>query len=495
MNNKYIGDGYPLCKDLPAGDFLKKGAMFRFLGSNPNPELLNDPKEWWGGNPVRISLDKFSTLSSILCNKGAGGQCAPKMKVVLDSDVKCSGVECNVEELRTFEIFEGSGLWFEYIRPPCVNHAFYEGAQSVRRRFGKTGRAMCADPDTYAASPVCCEIGGANRNFRIRQELFSGERMRLQFAEKRCSSMSVSHELCQNPSPTKLDCDENGGCDNWETFHWSSSGCSIAAKINQEGQVAVIHNPQIDGVDTHKMVAQDTVMFFHVDWLSEDIDSSITNLLRSCQSFGCIDGDSDSCICPISIEEEAAFKNEDELLSPENVMSSATQGFYRRTEESFHPVVGINGLFQYPKGDLSSETVFRIVDSNHQIHFRKNTKSLVHIGNGAGTFRNPVTFYSLSEPTTRDASYEIDAALQHAFFHQNMAPFISFRLAQRFGISNPSPRYLRNIARAFRSGIFSHSSTGTLIGSGQYGCLKATIAATLLDNEVLDTILDADPVQ
>lgn len=496
MNNKYVGDGYPLCKDIPPGSFLKKGATFRFLGSNPHPELINeDYDEWWESDPVRLSLDKSSKLSSILCNRGAGGPCAPTMKVVLDSDVECVGVECSLQEIRLFELFEGSDLWFEYTRPPCVNHAFYEGAQSIRRRRGATGHAMCGDPDTYAASAFCCESTDASRNNGFRQELYSGERIPLLFAEKRCSSLSVPLELCENPIPTQRDCNGTGGCSNHRIFYWSSFKCSVAAKINQEGKVAVVHNPQIDGVDTYKMVAADTEMYFHVDWVSGDSDSFITNLVGNCQRFGCIDGDGTSCICPISIEDEAAFINGKEIISTDNVMDIATQGSYSHIKEAFHPITGVNGVSQYPRGDLSSETVFRIVDSNNQVHFRKNTKNLVHLGNGAGTFRNPVTFFSLSEPTTRDASYETDAALQHAFFHPNMAPFISFRLAQRFGVSNPSPRYLRNISRAFRSGMYFHPSSRIGIGSGQYGCLKATVAAILLDNESLDTVLDADPVQ
>ena len=36
MNNRYVGDGFPLCKDLPDRNFLKKGATFRFLGSSPS---------------------------------------------------------------------------------------------------------------------------------------------------------------------------------------------------------------------------------------------------------------------------------------------------------------------------------------------------------------------------------------------------------------------------------------------------------------------------
>ena len=495
INNRYVGDGYPLCMDIPSRNFLKKGATFRLLGSNPNSELLNEPAKWWPSDPARLSLDEPSLLSSILCNKGSGNRCVPKMKVVLDSDIECYGVECTTQELRAFEVFKGSDVWFEYIRPPCVNHAFYDSAQSIRRRWGENGHAMCGQPDTYAASTVCCEVADTSSDTPIKQELFSGERVPLHFAEKRCSSLSTVQEPCHNPFPNRKDCKNNGGCDNLGTYYWSSSGCFITAKVNQDGKVAVIHNPQIEGVDTYKMITNDTEMFFHVDWISDDTDSFISDLVSDCTSSGCINGDDNTCICPTSVHETTAFVSEDDLLSIDSVLSIATIGAIRHTEETFYPINGFEGLSKYPQGTLSSETVFKVIDSNSEVHFRKNTKNSVHLGTGAGKFRNPVTFYSLSEPTTRDAAYETDAALRHAFFHQNMAPFISFRLAQRFGVSNPSPRYVRNISRAFRSGLYIHSSTGMRIGSSQYGCLRATIAAVLLDDEALDPVLDADPAQ
>jgi hypothetical protein len=495
MDNRYVGDGYPLCKDLPARNFLLKGATFRLLGSNPNPELLNDPKKWLGSDPVRLSLEKPSILSSILCNKGNGEHCAPMMKVILDSDIECYGVECTVQELRSFEVDEGSGVWYEYVRPPCINHAFFDDAQSIRKQWVTHGSAMCGDPRTLAASTICCDGTGRRSEDTMRHELFSGERVSLDFAKNRCSSSATTQELCDNPFVYTSDCEENAGCDPLETFYWSSSGCSLTAKIDQNGKVAVIHNPQIEGVDAYTMFTNNTQMFFRVDWLSNITDSLISSVVSDCAGFGCTDGDGDTCICPTSIHEAPAFVNDEDLLSVDNVLSIATIGSFHHSEELFQPIKGVNGLSKYPHGVLTSETVFKVADSNSQIHFRKNTKSEVHLGTGAAKFRNPVTFYSLSEPTTRDAAYEIDATLHHAFFHMNMAPFIAVRLAQRFGDSNPSPRYVRSISTAFRKGVYTNSSTGEHIGSGRYGCLEATIAAVLLDKEIIDPILDSDPTQ
>jgi uncharacterized protein (DUF1800 family) len=82
----------------------------------------------------------------------------------------------------------------------------------------------------------------------------------------------------------------------------------------------------------------------------------------------------------------------------------------------------------------------------------------------------------------------MDAYLDHLFHHPNVAPFISYRLIQRFTTSNPSPRYIRAVAAAFSTGSYDGATY-----SGRYGDLNATIHAILLDREARTTTLDADP--
>jgi len=107
-----------------------------------------------------------------------------------------------------------------------------------------------------------------------------------------------------------------------------------------------------------------------------------------------------------------------------------------------------------------------------------------------------VHFISLTDRELRDAEHETDAALDHYFYHSNTAPFLAIRFAQRFGISNPSPRYIERIAAAFRKGSFTYNDGGSPIkyGSGTYGDLAAMVACVLLDREARSYILDADPI-
>jgi hypothetical protein len=263
------------------------------------------------------------------------------------------------------------------------------------------------------------------------------------------------------------------------------------AKIDSEGKVGLIHQHQLPEVDTEKKVAPDFPLHFRVDWLSTDRNTLVGNIIKDCEKFGCEDGvEDETCICPTSVSQTAAFQQYSEMKSADTVLKTARVGAVPQ-DKNFSPVNDLPWLYQHPSGALTEDTLFKVTDSNGRTHYRRNIISKVELGNGDSSFRNPVSFFSPTDPSETEAGYEIDATLEHALYHPNTPSFVVIRLAQRFGVSNPSPRYVKNVAAAFRSG--THSQTG--FGSGKYGCLKATIAALLLDKEVLDPILDADPMQ
>ncbi|MGK3737471.1 MAG: hypothetical protein ACI8RD_002167 [Bacillariaceae sp.] len=232
-------------------------------------------------------------------------------------------------------------------------------------------------------------------------------------------------------------------------------------------------------------------MFFRADWESDNnLDEFLSEYQTGCTDLGgFIDPDDGLCQCYVGVESIQLFESISQLISVKNVLSKATIGAFK-SDELLEDVPGFEGIRMYPKGELSTDTVFEVIDDNGRKHFRKNIVSRVLIGGEGGLkFRNPVSFFSISEFTERDARYELDAALEHFYYHQNMAPFLAKRLSQRFAVSNPSPRYIETAATAFRTGLFEG------FGSGEYGCLKATIAALLLDREAQDDTLDPDPTQ
>ena len=95
---------------------------------------------------------------------------------------------------------------------------------------------------------------------------------------------------------------------------------------------------------------------------------------------------------------------------------------------------------------------------------------------------------SVYELTARDAIYEVEALLDHLVYHPNTAPFLSKQLIQFRTTSNPSPRYVRAVADAFKTGVH-----GGHTFSGAYGDLGAAVAATLLDREACSLTLHLDP--
>jgi hypothetical protein len=249
LDSQYIGDGYPLCVDLPDKHFLMAGAKYRLLGSNPRPDLLFEKPVWTGVAPKRLTLNfASSSLASLLCN-GDATNCNPNgPSFTLPKNVVCDGLECEVHEPRTVQV--ATGIWYEYIRPPCVKHAFFDNAQSLRRRAW-TGRYMCGNPKSLDAAVICCDIKSSG-NIEWRYELFGGERVPFNTAVERCSA-DKGLRLCADPTITTEDCNDplQGGCDYDNIFYWLKDPCNLGIKINPEGGVAIVHQHGVASGDNN----------------------------------------------------------------------------------------------------------------------------------------------------------------------------------------------------------------------------------------------------
>lgn len=64
-------------------------------------------------------------------------------------------------------------------------------------------------------------------------------------------------------------------------------------------------------------------------------------------------------------------------------------------------------------------------------------------------------------------------------------------MIKRFVTSNPSPKYVRRVANAFKDGLYTKH--GVDFGDGVHGNLEALFAAVLLDKEARSAVLDHDP--
>ena len=312
-----------------------------------------------------------------------------------------------------------------------------------------------------------------------------------------------SNQLCSRwPRP---ECDSNNDpslgtyCASNDHF-WTEVTCTLRAKINHDGNIGIVHSPNDVYVNEErdsisKLVQNDTQTFFRVDWSSStapnDIISSCTSI-PSCRLS--IDA---KCLCDVSVSNTQVFFDGNEPTTSAVLNSLYIGAFNPSLFGTMYTSRTVNGVKIYTKNGLSltSDSIFEVTDGNGIKQFRKNMKSTVQIKNTAASFRNPVHFISLSNPQAYQAQDETDAALDHYFFHPNVAPFLAVRFAQRFGISNPSPGYITRIGNAFRSGSYKFTSGGSTVtfGSNRYGDLGAMVACVLLDREARTTVLDADP--
>ena len=240
--------------------------------------------------------------------------------------------------------------------------------------------------------------------------------------------------------------------------------------------------------------APKNVNFFRVRWESDRYPS---NEQFTCTEECKVSSTDNSCICPVSVIENVVFdtipNDKDAIkylkigaLNPENVDSC--KEIVSQASENRVTAWSCTG-----SDVIDKDTIFKVVRSYRPTAYLKNVISWVHINGGAFKFRNPPHFISHLDSNLRDSQYETDAVLDQFFYHPNTAPFLSLRLIQRFGISNPSPAYIEAVAIAFSEGAFVQNNSTNKFGTGNYGDLEATSAAILLHPEARSVVLDADP--
>jgi len=480
----YIGDGYPLCIDFPNKMFLRKGAKYNLLGSRSLPKLMSDPAAFASdGSIKKFELDENSLLRNYLYHDNINNL---PISITLNENLSCTGRECDVETVRVVQISNSPDIFYEYVQQPCVQNAFYNHGKKVMG-YHRNYHVTCANSKLPLASEACCEIGSFNA---VRNQNFDGERMSFELADARCSE--IDRESCDY---SHFDYRIYPWNSHKIGVHWSSDSCMVKAKINAEGLVAIVYEPS-DYQTLDGYVDELTRNYFKVFW---DLDS-YPFASESCDNICEVSMDG-SCICQTYVQSSKVFNGMPK--SVEDLFANAYIG-------SVHPDTYDHDTFSsatdqhtnitaHTIGNTFDEnTIFEFHDSKGRSHFLKNSKEIVRIVGTRGeytdySFRNAPHFLSLLEleMTVRDAQYETDAVLDHYFYHDNTPPFISARLIQRFGVSNPSPRYINVVALAFASGNYFHNDEK--FGTGVYGCLTSTIAAIILDREARDIILDADP--
>ena len=234
LTGGYIGDGYPLCSDLPKRQFLNIGAKYILLGSSAAPEYQTGD-EWWTlyNTIINLSLNRTSsTLYAALCNPGPDSKCRFQPFVTLNQTLNCQGNECLVDELRTIRVSDNPPVYYEYIRPACVEFTFYNNGRIVRDYDGTVLMSgICANLAVDKAYEACCPVGGIGYSSFC---LYTGEKVLYNTAASRCISNAQfsGGALCNWTWNDRSS--SNPGCDSgappYENWRWMNQTCAIQAK-------------------------------------------------------------------------------------------------------------------------------------------------------------------------------------------------------------------------------------------------------------------------
>jgi len=523
----YIGDNVPRCDALPPKAWLKKGATYHFREDSQSLMGKKDP-DWWA-NPddwtPRMVLDpNTSSLYAKLCNKDeVTNQCDFRSTVVLDEDIPCDGecnadrsrwrismpCECSIDEPRTVRIDHSPNLapvWYEYVRQPCIQLAFPEdGHMKTVREIGENtdygNKAMCADTRLPVAGTACCDKNGQNP---IHICVFKGDRVSYSTSEERCAAYGGT-TCAWSTVPI------NGGCGTDTAYNqgsysedsspglrflWSSQPCSMSVQISPDGNVAIIH--KAGTINVKERVAIDTGTYFGVLWGGDGSYPTVSS-----SNCGSCEVHESTCVCPAIAVTSAVFDGSqgmptmNELVSQLHIGAPDPNSFDGTYSLCTAPMCLNNADYNvFSTTAVSNDASIADAFDDQTIFevnglFLSNTASIVDIGDGY-TFRNPPMYNSPIDQTQRDALYETDAILQHYVDHPNTAPFISTKLIQHLVTSNPSPRYVKVVADAFRTGTYT--SGGYTFGKGNYGDMEACVAAILLDREARSSTLDDDAI-
>eukprot|EP01052_Picozoa_sp_SAG31_P025754 SAG31_NODE_2279_length_6027_cov_1.242072_2_plen_1312_part_00 len=493
----YIGDYYPLCEDLPDRMFLRKGSRYMYLAERPVSRLQGD-------NGIIAPNATDSDLHAVLCKRNSGtGHCEFPSEVVLQTNIACAGLECFFDTVRVVQITDAVAnrtVFFEYVPLACVSMQFYDNATQIK---GQYDRVMCANPLVDAAGSACCVSATSTNSVAQPTCRYHKEKVTFDTAFGRCADLGM--HVCDRFD--KVDRDEtceygNEGSNANPSRHkwaWQTRECQLQIQIQYDGMIGMVHShPSVLGTwqdgasDNDNPETQlDSHNTFRVAWVNGSFPKPGT---PDCSAPACT-AHVQTCICHTAVQTLPVFTDflptRDQILEHLRVGSPAPDVFdsgtyFRCLLESCTNQTGVEMWTRGGVYNLDTSTIFRVISDHGVELFLRNKAVTVRIPHSRYEFRNPPSFMNMQEQTRRDAIYETEALIDHLFHHPNVAPFISYRLIQRFTTSNPSPRYTKAVATAFAVGQYAGH------GTGNYGDLSATIAAILLDPEARSPTLQMD---
>jgi len=478
LEKQYVGDKYMLCNDLPNLSFLRRGAKYRLLGNSQLPELQDFGLRGDSDHNVLV-LEESSDLFNNLCNRmNAEDDCSFLNNVELTKNLSCDNDECNVGSVQVVQInAESRTIFYEYIRPACINFPFFNEGKIISDRSRKRRSIICVDKGTTVAAEACCYNGSRQAFYNTCK--YDGNLVPFSLAQERCEEIGAS--ICNFSTVQDSFC---GNCCNYDGLFWTNMDCDLGILIDPEGRVSIEKGPVFPNDPPYD--------FFRVQWEA----NLFPNDSNSCGNGFC-EAVGNNCRCRIRVDNSAVFSS---VPSRTQVLSQLHIGAvppYMHNDDEYDLWDEKKNIKIYHKhgSSFNIDTVFEILDKHGRLLYLKNMASVVRVdGHDMYNFRNTPTFFA-AVPHLRDAQFETEAVLDHYLYHDNTAPFLATRFIQRFGVSNPSPRFVKTVSIAFQEGTFTFENEikSITFGTGIYGDLSSTIAAILLDRESRNIVLDSDP--
>mmetsp|Transcript_34397 Transcript_34397/g.94802 ORF Transcript_34397/g.94802 Transcript_34397/m.94802 type:complete len:1606 (+) Transcript_34397:291-5108(+) len=482
----YLGDGYPLCSSRPARPFLRAGAAYEYVGTS-------DPTPAASATDVRLELQPASSgastgLYDALCEREAF-RCRFRSTVTLGAALPCpsgsTARECAVDVLTYVKLVDGdTTAFYAYVAPPCVGLAFFNDGAKVTEPTG-ADKISCVEPTAPLGGVACCDSASSPRASDARCE-YAAERTTLATAVARCAQ--ASQTLCDYSRFETSQACAYGGVEGW-----TNVPCYTRAQIDSRGFVSIVHSPTSDA-----RFQLNSRNWFRVRWADGRYP---TKELQSCGAACSVSGS--TCLCDVHVNSTAGFSAADVTAGAmptrarvEEVLRVGSTPPHHYDAGVYVPCTGCGRSDDVAvhvlasRGVVDERAIFQIRVNGSDAYF-VNVVSTVHVsGDATYRFRNPPFFNSFvsSAQTSRDAAHEVEALLDHLFWHPNTAPFIAIRLIQRLVTSNPSPRYVAAVATAFTTGV-----APTRPFSRRYGDLGAAVFAILTDREARAAVLDSDP--
>jgi len=535
VDGNFIGDKYPLCSDTHGSAFLRKGSKYVMTKHlYPGRPISSESPD---ASPHMTLSAASSALYLQLCGADeVGGACQFRSTVTLSADIICEGSECNVDTLSVVRVVNNDGVvqYYKYVPAPCVTLTYFAEGRTIRKsdRYGRRRSSRCADPRTATAGAVCCNSGNLLDGRDVDTCHYKWEKMTYSTMEERCKSLGKVpcgaytaggitgiRDMCASdyPSTHYHSCPEiapkcvghvsgkhwgkckttddkpSPACEYQEShpeYAWTKDSCSQQVFILHDGNIYTEFKAERDRVPIH-------VKWADTGYPAEECDSTPGCEEVVGEKVGDNPAKSMGCVCDVTEVTKTVFHYQNAAPPHAQVAKTLQIGahhpdaavYAKCTTTACTSQAGVEVFLKKENGDnFDEDTIFKVLIDG-KVTYLFNKESSVFVGTDSSfSFRNPPSFYASSVATTAEVEYEMEAYIDHLLHHHNTAPFLSHLLIQRLVTSNPSPRYVKTVADAFRSGTYD----GTTY-SGVYGDLEATFHAILLDREARSPLLDADP--